>query len=248
MTWRVRAPFVVLIVVATIGPLAPRPAEADTARVVLADLHFTPPRLEIALGDTVVWTAGDEGHTVTARDGTFDSSPRGLMAEGDEYRYRFRVPGAYPYFCRVHQARGMQGEIVVVDPSAPTTTSATQPTPVTAAAPPPSAEATTTTTGPPATTTSRPLATSSTTSMSVATATTALPGDSAVPQEAPALNANARVVGSPVPDAGLEAQGAAARRSGGSGTVPAVAAGLGVLVVGAAGGGALLRARRRRPT
>jgi plastocyanin len=252
LTWRVRAAILV-VVAAVLVPLSPAPARAATARVVLADTHFTPPRLEVAIGDTVVWQAGDGDHTVTARDGTFDSSPRGLMADGDEYRYRFRVPGSYPYFCRVHQRRGMQGEIVVVDPTAPTaapTSTTTRPAQPTAAAAPSSTAttATTATTAPAATTTSRPLATSSTTSLSMATATTAPPGAPAVPQEAPALNPNARVVGSPVPDARLPEAQAAARRPGGpAGSRPAAVAGLGLLVaLGAAGGGAVLRARRRR--
>ena len=107
-------------------------------------MRFTPARVQIELGDSVIWEAGDDGHTVTARDGTFDSSSRGLMAEGDQFRWRFRVPGTYAYFCRVHQNRGMQGEIVVVDPSGATTT--TRLTPVTAAATTSTTAALTTTT------------------------------------------------------------------------------------------------------
>jgi plastocyanin len=233
-----------VLVTAVIQPLAPGPAEAATARVALAGTQFTPPRLEIAVGDTVVWEAGDEGHTVTARDGTFDSSPRGLMSEGDQYRFRFRVPGSFPYFCRVHQTKGMQGEIEVIDPFAPTTTT-TRLTPVTAAA---TTSSTATTTTLPATTTSRELATSSTTSPSVATATTAPPGTPAVPQEAPAVNPNARVVGSPPPDAALGSTEAAARSTGHSsgGPGPAVFVGL-LAAVGIVGAGAVRMAVRRRP-
>jgi len=232
-----------VLVTAVIGSLSPRPARAATQRVVLADTRFTPAHLEIALGDTVIWEAGDDGHTVTARDGTFDSSARGLMGEGDEFRYRFRVPGSFPYYCRVHQAKGMQGEIVVVDPSAPTST--TRLTPVTAAETT-SSTATTATTAPP-TTTSRPLATSSTTSLSMATATTAPPGAPAVPQEPPILNPNARVVGSPAPAAGLPDAQAAARRSGDSGPGPAaVAVGLGLLAALVVAATVIRRTRRHR--
>ena len=121
LRWRVWVTFG--LVAAGIGVPSPRPAAAATTRVVIGGMRFTPPRVEIAMGDSVLWEAADEGHTVTARDGSFDSSPRGLMAEGDQYRFRFRLPGTFAYFCRVHQTRGMQGEIVVVDPAAPTTTS-----------------------------------------------------------------------------------------------------------------------------
>jgi plastocyanin len=246
-TWRVKVASVLVAVAA--GPLparSARPASAATQQVVLAGLRFSPAHLEIALGDTVDWVAGDDGHTVTARDGTFDSSPRGLMSEGDEFRYRFRVPGTFAYYCRVHQSKGMQGEIVVIDPSAPTTTT-TRLTPVTAAVTTTSTAATTTTAAPATTTTSRPLATSSTTSLSQATATTVLPGTPAVPQEAVAMNPNARLVGSPLPSADLTGSQAAARRPGGSGSgsVPAAAAGVGLLALLGAGGLAARRRRRR---
>src|SRR5581483_4226903 len=123
--WRLVAPIV--LVGALIGPVTARPAAASTSRVVAANLQFTPARLQVFVGDTVVWDAGDDDHTVTARDGSFDSSDRGLMAAGDEFRWRFRVPGTFPYFCRVHGDRGMQGVIVVVDPPAPSTTATSTP-------------------------------------------------------------------------------------------------------------------------
>jgi plastocyanin len=243
VTWRVGA--ALTLVTAVMGPLSPRPAPAAGGRVVLADMRFTPPRLEVAPGDVVVWQANDDDHTVTARDGTFDSSARGLMGAGDEFRYRFRTPGSFPYYCRVHQSRGMQGEIVVVDPSAPTSTTAV-PTPATAAATAPTTSSTTTTTAPPQTTTTRVLATSSTTSLAMATPP-APTGTPAVPQEPPALNPDARLVGSPAPGSLPEAQ-AAARRSGDSGPGSGSLAIGAVLLaaVGAAGGGTVLRRRSRR--
>jgi plastocyanin len=239
--WRVWMAFG--LVAASIGGVpAPRPAVAATTRVVVSGMRFAPPRVEIAMGDSVIWEAADEGHTVTARDGSFDSSPRGLMAEGDQYRFRFRLPGTFAYFCRVHQTRGMQGEIVVVDPAAPTTTS-TRLTPVSAAAPT-SSTATTATTAP-TTTTSRPLATSSTTSMSVATATTAPLGAPVVPQEPPTLNPNARIVGTPASGADLSEEQAAARRSDGSGAGPGPAVLSLLAALGIAGGALALRKSRR---
>ena len=120
----------VTAVAGVIGVVRARPAEAAIRQVDMADMRFSPARLQISPGDTVVWEAGDDSHTVSARDGTFDSSSRGTMDEGDQFRWRFRMPGTFAYFCRVHQSRGMQGEIVVVDPS----TTTTRLTPVTAAA------------------------------------------------------------------------------------------------------------------
>jgi plastocyanin len=236
----------VLVLVAAVALVSPRPAEASVSRVEMASMKFTPAKVEIELGDSIIWEAGDDGHTVTARDGSFDSSSRGLMSEGDQYRWRFRVPGTYAYYCRVHGNRGMQGEIAVIDPSAPTTSS-TRLTPVTAAA------TTSTTASPlttvptePPTTTTRPLATSSTTSPSVATSTTTPVGTPVAPQEPPAVNPSTPVVGTAEADANLPGAQAAAQRS---------AAKDGFLLAIALGGAALLtlfggvigvRARRRR--
>lgn len=241
----------VALVAGLIGliPVAVPPASGATAQVLLGEMRFNPPRLEIALGDSVRWEAADEGHTVTAADGSFDSSPRGLMGEGDEYRYRFRVPGKYAYFCRVHANRGMRGEVVVVDPYAPTTSS-TRVTPVTAAAPTPASAAApaTITTQPPTTTTSRPLATSSTTSRSVATATTAPAGTALVPQEPPVLNPSAPVVGSAEGDADLPGAQAAARRTEAADDPLPLIALAAVVALALFGGFVGLRARQRHPS
>lgn len=245
--WRDGATVVLVAGLIGVIPAVVPPASGATAQVVLGEMRFNPTRLEIALGDSVNWEAADDGHTVTAADGSFDSSPRGLMSEGDEYRYRFRVPGTYAYSCRVHASRGMRGEITVVDPYAPTTSS-TRVTPVTAAAPTPTSAAApqTLTTAPPATTTSRPLATSSSTSPAIATSTTAPAGTALLPQEAPALNPSTPVVGSAEADANLpEAQAAARRMAAEDDPLPAIALAAAVALAGF-GGFVGVRARRRR--
>lgn len=242
LTWRVCA--VSGLVAAGIALPGPPAAQAATAEVTAGGAKFAPPRVEIELGDSVVWEATDDRHTVTSRDGLFDSSPRGLMTEGDEYRFRFRVPGRYAYFCRVHQSQGMQGEVVVVDPSAPTTTT-TRLTPVTAAA-----TTSTTATTAPTTTTTRELATSSTTSRSIATATTAPAGTPLAPQEPPALNPNTRVVGSSSANPGDDLPGAQAdgATSDGTGTGAGAAIGVGLLAALGVAGGTLFFRTRRRPS
>ncbi|HYH50468.1 MAG TPA: plastocyanin/azurin family copper-binding protein [Acidimicrobiia bacterium] len=232
-------------------PAAVPPASGATAQVLLGEMRFNPSRLEIALGDSVRWEAVDEGHTVTAADGSFDSSPRGLMGEGDEYRYRFRVPGTYAYFCRVHANRGMRGAVTVVDPNAPTTSS-TRVTPVTAAAPTPTTAAAsapaTLTTEPPTTTTSRRLATSSSTSPAMATASTAPVGTALIPQEPPALNPSAPVVSSAEGDADLPGAQAAARRTAAEDDPLLLIAVVAVAALALFGGFVGVRARRSRPS
>jgi plastocyanin len=243
--WRVAGALVLVTAVAGVIGVGPaRPAGAYVERVELANMRFNPPRVQIQLGDTVIWEAADDDHTVTARDGTFDSSSRGLMAEGDQFRWRFRVPGTYAYFCRVHQNRGMQGEVVVVEPSAPTTTRLT---PVTAAATTSTTAAATTATPAtlPVTTTSRPLATSSTTSLRQATNTTVLPGDPAVPQEPPALNPNAPVLTGAGTSVLPETQAAARRAEAENDPLPVLAL-VAVAALTLFGGVVGVRTHRRR--
>lgn len=234
--WRVAAAFVLVTAVAG-------PAEAYVERVELANTRFTPARVQIQIGDSVIWEAGDDGHTVTARDGSFDSSSRGLMGEGDQFRWRFRVPGTYAYFCRVHQNRGMRGEVVVVDPSAPTTT--TRLTPVTAAATTSTTAAATTATTLPVTTTTRRLATSSTTSLRQAISATVLPGDPAVPQEPPVLNPNAPVLTGAGTFEFPEAQAAARRSEAEQDPLPVVAV-VAIAALTLFGGVVGVRTHRRR--
>jgi plastocyanin len=233
----------VTAVAGAIWAVPARPAEAATEKVELEKMRFNPARLQISPGDTVVWEAEDDSHTVTARDGTFDSSNRGTMDEGDQFRWRFRVPGKYAYYCRVHQNRGMEGEIVVVDPS----TTSTRLTPVTAAPASTSTTAVATTeTTMETTTTTRELATSSTTSLQQAISTPEPDGAPITPQEPPALNPNAPVLsgGNAVLPEAQAASRRDAEEEGGLG--PAIALGVvgGLLVAG--GGAAALRARSRR--
>ena len=233
----------VTAVTVVIGVVPGRPAGAAIEQVDMAGTKFNPSRLQVQTGDTVVWEAGDDSHTVTARDGTFDSSTRGTMDEGDQFRWRFRVPGTYAYFCRVHQSRGMQGEIVVVDPSAATST--TRLTPVTAAATTSTTATATTDTTLPVTTTSRVLATSSTTSLSQITSTTVPAGAPVVPQEPPALNPNAPVLTGSGTSVLPEAQAAARRGDEKDSLAPGIALGVVGALLLAAGGGAALRGRGR---
>jgi plastocyanin len=242
-TWRGLA--ALLLVTGIGGFVAVRPAGAATTQIDMENQRFNPSRVQVNMGDYVQWEARDDEHTVTARDGSFDSSSRGVMVQGDEFRLRFKAPGTFEYFCRVHASRGMVGQIVVIDPSAPTTAT-TRLTPVSAAATTTSAPTTTTTA--PTTTTSRVLATSSSTSPNIATSTTASVGAPAAPQEPPTLNPNAPVVGSGSSGDLPEAQ-AAAQRSDDSNSGRAVAVvgiGLGLVAILATTAAAVTRRRARR--
>ena len=70
---------------------------------------FSPPQMTVLEGDPVTWTnTSQREHTVTARDGRFDS---GNIPSHRNYVQRFGASGAYPYFCRIHPT--MSGTVEV---------------------------------------------------------------------------------------------------------------------------------------
>jgi plastocyanin len=244
--WRRRPSLILTLAVAMAVVLqlqVPR-ASADSKRVRLEDLRFSPERIEVSVGDTVVWKAEDDRHTVTARNGEFDSSGSGLMREGDEFRWRFRNAGTYPYFCRVDQYQGMQGEVAVLeDPAAraaafSSTTSSTRRAPQDATTTVPSS--TTTSTQPSTTTTSRLLATSST--VNLATTTTGMVTEPVTPHEAPTVDPDVES-GAPA-EASLPDRPAILRRHRDTG--PSSATGVGLMVGLPAAAAAMFVVSRRR--
>ena len=87
----------------------PPPIGAGDGKVVVQGIAYNPERIEVPVGQELVWAISDNGltHTVTADDGTFDS---GRLASG-EFRHAFTSPGEVAYHCEVH-AR-MKGTVVV---------------------------------------------------------------------------------------------------------------------------------------
>ncbi len=82
---------------------------AATRGVAIRDFAFSPPTVEIRVGDTVTWTNRDSvAHTATARNGSFDT---GLLAEGASGSVRFTAAGTYRYLCTPHPE--MTGTVVV---------------------------------------------------------------------------------------------------------------------------------------
>jgi plastocyanin len=68
-------------------------------RVVMKNMKFDPPKLEIHKGDTVEWTNEDiTPHTATARP-LFDSGP---IASDQSWRHTFTEAGDFPYTCTFH--------------------------------------------------------------------------------------------------------------------------------------------------
>jgi plastocyanin len=88
-----------------------RHAAAGTVREVAIPARvFAPGRIQVLLGDTVVWRNGDgTNHTVTSDDDLFDS---GFIAPGLTFAEAFAKTGTYRYHCTIHKT--MRGEVVVV--------------------------------------------------------------------------------------------------------------------------------------
>jgi plastocyanin len=84
--------------------------------VAVVDNAFRPGRLEIDAGTTVVWEwSGVSPHTVTARDGAFDS---GILQTGASWSRTFDDPGRYAYYCTLHpDMTGVVEVRIVVDPA-----------------------------------------------------------------------------------------------------------------------------------
>lgn len=70
---------------------------------------FDPAELSVGSGTEVTWTNDDPApHTVTARDGSFDS---GTIEPGQTFSVQVDASGAVTYFCEIHPA--MEGTIRV---------------------------------------------------------------------------------------------------------------------------------------
>jgi plastocyanin len=97
-------------------PEPPDPATLppeSTNEVLIEDLSFLSPHIQVSAGETVTWTHGSDPqpHTVTADDGSFGSAD--LEDEGDTFELTFDEAGEFPYFCEIHS--DMRGLVTVTE-------------------------------------------------------------------------------------------------------------------------------------
>ena len=84
-------------------------AAGKTHHVAIQGMKFVPERIEVAAGDTIVWTNKDiVPHTVTAAEAKVES---GELQTGKSFRLVARKPGEIDYICRLHPV--MKGVVVV---------------------------------------------------------------------------------------------------------------------------------------
>ncbi|MCL6442334.1 MAG: multicopper oxidase domain-containing protein [Alicyclobacillus sp.] len=96
---------------------------ARTVQIQITNYHFSPAKVTVPVGTTVVWTNTDLViHSVTSGHG----KPTGLfdhdVAPYAQFSYTFTKSGTYPYYCKYHT---MTGTIVVSNQAATGSGSAT---------------------------------------------------------------------------------------------------------------------------
>ena len=98
-----------------IGVSVVLPAYADgtpsTTTVVIDNFSFSPARLSVSAGTTVVWRNEDDmPHTIVndAKPREFKSPP---IDSGEQFSWTFSKAGTYAYFCSLHPR--MTGTITV---------------------------------------------------------------------------------------------------------------------------------------
>jgi plastocyanin len=88
----------------------PHRSAAEVREVSMPARVYAPGRIQVLLGDTVVWRNADAtNHTVTSDDDVFSS---GFIAPGLTFAHAFTKTGKYLYHCTIHKT--MRGEVVVV--------------------------------------------------------------------------------------------------------------------------------------
>src|SRR6516162_8568612 len=101
-------------VVACLLALAGPAGAANVSVDMTASLTYAPKTITVNVGDTVTWIHDSTStpHTVTADNGSFDSSPGcpasipACLGAGSTYQHTFTQAGTFAYHCKIHGAAG----------------------------------------------------------------------------------------------------------------------------------------------
>ena len=90
---------------------ATAPAAVAVRKIEIKNRKYSPSKLTIKAGQTVVWTNRDDSdHTIVADDGSFGTEENDL-SRGESYRFTFSKAGKFRYRCKYHPRE--KGEILV---------------------------------------------------------------------------------------------------------------------------------------
>jgi plastocyanin len=104
------APITALAALAVAAPSLAADVGVDVANG--GDFTFTPKTRSIAVGDKVVWSFNDGGHTTTSVPGQAVSWDSGNKDRGESFEKTFTRAGRFQYVCTPHESF-MNGTIVV---------------------------------------------------------------------------------------------------------------------------------------
>ncbi len=103
-------------------PMVVAAPRAATQTVSVKDNLFDPKTITVNVGDTINWKyAGQNEHTVTADDGSFESGDL-KTGEKTSFSFTFTKAGTFAYHCKYHGGAGgtgMSGTVEVKAAGAP---------------------------------------------------------------------------------------------------------------------------------
>ena len=94
----------------SVGLVVSTVAFGATKKVGVKGLAFTPKKITVTKGTTVVWhwKTGGVPHNLKGK-GFGTGTPKATVT----YRHKFTKAGTYKYVCTIHKAQGMTGTVVV---------------------------------------------------------------------------------------------------------------------------------------
>ncbi|HXD45519.1 MAG TPA: cupredoxin family copper-binding protein [Pseudolabrys sp.] len=99
-----------LIAALLCGIVCAVPARAETIKVEIKNLVFTPAEVTAKAGDTIVWDNQDVfAHTATATDKSFDV----MLPPKKSASLKVTKAGTFDYFCKFHP--NMRGKVTVAE-------------------------------------------------------------------------------------------------------------------------------------